>query len=217
MNTSTTLKWLPGNARERRILALGLLAVLIALAIAAITVPAIMLHRHYDDNLSRMTRQLRSQSAFNSMRPELSKALESLKAKDARKYYLRGTTAALATAELQDQVKLLIEANGGRVLSVQGIAHRDDGGYRVVAATFQLNVSNVNLRRVLHALETKEPYLFVDNLTVRAQVPPGYRPPPGSAEPDLYAQMDVSGVAIIAGDGAPAQGAASRPSAGGKS
>lgn len=39
------------------------------------------------------------------------------------------------------------------------------------------------------------PICFVDSLVVRAQVPPGYKPPPGF-EPEMFIQFDVSGYAI---------------------
>ena len=197
-SVTTAISWLPGKSRDRRILAIAI-ALLLAVIIAAIVlVPVVMLHRYYDDHLGRMTRQLKTQSALNASRPELARALDTLRANNTRKLFLHGATPALAAAELQDQVKQAIESVGGRVALVQGIAPKDDGAYRIVAAQFHLNVSNSNLRRVLHALETREPYFFIDNLTVRALVPPGYRPPPGAAEPEVFVQMDVSGVTLVA-------------------
>jgi hypothetical protein len=53
-----------------------------------------------------------------------------------------------------------------------------------------------NLRQVLHALEGREPYMFLDNLTVRAQVPPGFKPQAGF-EPEVFVQFDVSAYASI--------------------
>jgi len=105
--------WLPHNPRDRRILAISLLLLIIAIVVAAIAVPVVLLNRHYDQNLAKMTRQWKSQSAFNAMRPQVALALESLRSKDVRKYFLKGTTSALASAELQDQVRQVVEANGG--------------------------------------------------------------------------------------------------------
>jgi hypothetical protein len=44
-------------------------------------------------------------------------------------------------------------------------------------------------------METAEPYLFVDAIMVRSQVPPGYKAPPGS-EPEMFIQLEISGYAI---------------------
>lgn len=41
------------------------------------------------------------------------------------------------------------------------------------------------------------PYLFVDNLSVRTQVQPNFRPQPG-AEPEMFVVLDVSGYALTA-------------------
>jgi general secretion pathway protein M len=193
---------LPADPRARRALAAGILVFLAVVVIAAIAVPVVLMHRHYDAAIDRMTRQWQSQSAFSARRQQMAAALEVLKAREPKKLFLKGATAALAAAELQDVVKLAAESNGGRVISVQGLANKEDAGYRTAAATFQLNVNNTNLRRVLFALESQHPYVFIDNLTVRSHTPPGYRPPPGTPEPDLFVQFDASGLAGVAGEAA---------------
>ncbi|HEX4857705.1 MAG TPA: type II secretion system protein GspM [Usitatibacteraceae bacterium] len=202
---------LPADPRGRRALALAILVLVVATLVAAIGVPVLMLHRHYDEAIARMTRQWQSQSAFNAQRPQLIKLLETLKAREPRKLFLKGSTAALAAAELQELVKSAIENNGGRVISVQGLANKDEGAYRVAAATFQLNVNNTNLRRVIHALESQQPYVFLDNLTIRSHTPPGYKPPPGTPEPDLFVQVDASALAVVSAEPAPATPAAGVP------
>ena len=215
MNKMPTKSWLPHNPRDRRILAIALLLLAVVVVLAAIAVPVILLNRHYDENLARMTRQWKSQTAFNELRPQITRALEQLKARDVRKLFLKGTTGALATAELQDYVGQVIEASGGRLISRNVNPHKDDGPYRYVTGNFQLNISNANLRRMLHALESKEPYLFNDSLIIRSQTPFGYRPPAGTAEPDLFVQMDVSSVAYVGHEGS--AGAATAKPVGGKS
>jgi hypothetical protein len=216
MNKATGLAWLPHNPRHRRTLAVALLLLIIAIVVAAIAVPVVWLNRHYDQNLAKMTRQWESQSAFNAMRPQVALALDMLRAKDIRKFFLKGSTSALASAELQDQVRQVVEGNGGRLVSANANPHRDDGAYRYATANFQLNISNTNLRRMLHALEIREPYLFNDNLVIRSQVPFGYRQPVGATEPDLFVQMDVSAVAHIGADGSAGAAGSSRQAGGGK-
>lgn len=216
MIKATSLGWLPQNPRDRRFLAVALLLLIAALIIAAIAVPVVLLNRHYDDYLGKVTRQWRSQSAFNAMRPQVNRSLETLRAINVRKYFLKGSTSALASAELQDLVRQVVEGNGGRLISASANPHKDDGAYRIATANFQLNVSNTNLRRMLHALEIREPYLFNDNLMIRSQVPFGYRPPVGASEPDLFVQMDVSGVAYVGVEGSTGAAASSRPAGGGK-
>jgi hypothetical protein len=52
--------------------------------------------------------------------------------------------------------------------------------------------------------------LFLDNLTVRAQVPSGFKPQPGF-EPEMFVQFDVSGLVPITPVAAPTE---TKPAAG---
>ena len=198
MTTATMPAWLPADVRKRRWLAVALLVLLVTVVVAALAVPAVLLHRYYDDNIAKLSRQLRTQTAFNALRPRLAEKLDILKARDVKKFFLKGTSSALALAELQETVRTTIEANGGRVSgsSVPGNSSKDDGPYRQVATAVTLNANNANLRRVLYALETREPFLFID--TVVIQVTSGFRPAPGVAEPEMYVQLDVHAFALRA-------------------
>ena len=198
--TSTNIPvWLPSDPRKRRWLAFVSLLVVIGLITAAVAVPAVLLHRHYDENIARLNRQVSTQTAFNALRPRLTEKLAILKQRDVRKLYLKGASTALALAELQETVRTTIETNGARVISsVQGATPKEDGAYRPVTAVFTLSANNANLRRVLYALEIKEPYLFIDTVGIQPQIGPGYRPAPGTVEPEMFVQLEVRGYAIRA-------------------
>ena len=199
MITATAPSWLPADPRKRRWLAATLLLLMIGLVVAGVAVPAVLLHRHYDANIAKLSRQLSTQTAFNAQRPLLTEKLELLKSRDVRKFFLKGTSSALALAELQETVRAAIETNGGRVVSsVQGNAPKEEGVYRQVAGTFNLSVNNANLRRVLYTLETREPYLFIDTVVVTPNIGSGFRPGPGIAEPEMFIQLDVRGFALRA-------------------
>ena len=157
-----------------------------ALVIAAFAVPALLLHRHYDDGIAKMGRQVSTQTAFNGLRPRLTEKLELLKKRDVKKMYLKGASSALALAELQETVRATIEASGGRVMnssSVQSITPKEDGSYRQIAAIFTLNANSQNLRRLLYALETKEPYLLIDSIVIQPSIQSGFRPAPEQPSP----------------------------------
>lgn len=199
MIATNTPAWLPADPRKRRWLAVAILALLAVLTTVAIAVPAVMLHRHYDENIAKLSRQVSTQTAFNAMRPRLTEKLELLKSRDVRKFFLKGTSTALALAELQEIVRSTIETNGGRVVSsVPGNVAKEEGAYRQVATTFNMNANNANLRRLLYTFETKEPYLFIDSIAVTSQVPSGFRPAPGTAEPEMFIQLELHGFALRA-------------------
>ena len=70
--------WLPNSPRDRRVLAIAILLLVVVVVVAAIAVPVYLLNRHYDENLAKMTRQWKSQTAFNELRPQVTRALEQL-------------------------------------------------------------------------------------------------------------------------------------------
>jgi general secretion pathway protein M len=187
------LNTLMASPRTSRILALALLALLVLIVIAAIAAPTWFLYQRYHTQESKMTRQFSSYTALNQMRPKMMQAVEVLKARDTKKYFLKGTTPGLAGADLQDVVKALIESNSGKVFSTQLLPHKDDNGYRQVSANIQMSANIQNLRQILHAIESREPYLNIDNISIRSQVPSGFKLQPG-VEPDMFIQFDVSGM-----------------------
>ena len=179
---------------KRRKAALGFLAVAVALLLALVGVPLWLAHRHYDEALDDLDRRLTSYERLAAARPALEHKLEAVRAMGSRKYFLRASAASLAAAEMQERVRQFVEANGGRLISVQVGQPRDEGRFRQVGVTVQLNANILALRRILQAVESAEPYVFVDTLMVRTQVPPGFRPPPG-VEPEMFIQLEISGYA----------------------
>lgn len=195
MNLREVASW---PADKRRKAALGLAAGALALLAVAIAVPLWLAHQHYDDALEDIEKRLVRYERLAAARPALEQKLEGVRALGSRKYFLKASAASLSAAEVQDRVRQFIETAGGRVISVQMGTAKDDGRFKQVPVTVQANANILVTRRILHALETNEPYLFVDSLVVRAQVPPGHKPAPGF-EPEMFIQFDVSGYAIPGG------------------
>jgi len=183
-----------GDPRRGRQLALGLLAAAVVAVLAAIAIPVWLLNRHYDaalaDSLDKLDRYRRIAAAH----PQVVRQLEAMGARDPRRFFLRSGAAALSAAEAQEAIRGLVEASGGRLITVSAPVSKDDGRYRQVSINVQLTASIFAVRKILHAIESNTPYLFVDNLMVRTQVPAGFRPAPG-AEPEMFVQFDVYGFA----------------------
>jgi len=180
---------------KRRKAALGFLAAAVAFIAAIVATPLLLAHHHYDLALDDIGRRLERYERLAAARPELDRKLEAVRAMGSRKFFLRSTAGSLSAAEVQERVRQLVEGSGGRLISVQVGQPRVDGLFRQVTVTVQLNANILALRRILLAAETAEPYVFVDSLTVRAQVPPGYKAQPGF-EPEMFIQLDISGFAI---------------------
>jgi len=193
MTPALLLRLTPPQARA---LAILVLVAAVALVLAILLAPVLMLHKHYDDAIETWTTRLSTYRRVAAQAPALRSALDVMRTKDARRFYLRNTAPNLAGAELQELVKSTIEQAGGRITTSQSPAPRDDGGFRQIVANVQFFATTPNLQRILHALETKEPLLVVDTITIRpTNAFRGFKPAVGQ-EPEVNVQLDVSAWAM---------------------
>ena len=176
--------------------AAALLLVGVALAVLAlIVIPFYLLNRHYDAALADLGDKLDRYRRIAASRGAATQQLEAMRALEPRKGFLRSGAPALSAAEATEALRTIIEANGGKLITIQAPIAKDDGRYRQFTVNVQLSGTIFALRKILHAIETHQPTLFVENLQVRSQVPATFKPNPG-AEPDIYMQLDVSGFSV---------------------
>ena len=181
---------------QARALAILVLVAAVALVLAILLAPVLMLHKHYDDAIDSLNDRLARYRRVAAQAPEFRSALDTMRTKDARRFYLKNTAPNLAGAELQELVKSTIEQAGGRITTSQSPAPREDGSFRQIVANVQFFATTPNLQRILHALETKEPLLVVDNITIRpTNAFRGFKPAVGQ-EPEVNVQLDVSAWAM---------------------
>ena len=186
----------PMNPSQSRRLAVLLLVVAIVAVTAPLTGLVWWAHRYYDRALEDFGGKLERYRRIAATRPEITRQLEAMRGKDPRRFFLRSGAAALSAAEAQEAVRAIVEANGGRLISMQALPSREEGRYRQISINLQLTANIVALRKILDSIDNNTPYLFVDNLTVRSQVAANHRPPPGQ-EPEMYVSFDVVGYALI--------------------
>ncbi|MBE0623372.1 MAG: hypothetical protein IH606_01045 [Burkholderiales bacterium] len=182
------------HARSRA-LALGLLALALLVAIAAAATPLFLVHRHYDGKLADLEDRLVRYQRLAASRGELTRRLAQVRALDSRSYFLKSAVPALAAGEIQELEKSLIEANGGRLASMQIEPHKDEGAFRRVAVNVQMLGNIGTIQNVLRVLETRKPFLFVDNLNVRSLRADAMKEA-ALPEAGLVVQFDLIGYAI---------------------
>jgi hypothetical protein len=173
-----------------------ILLIVAALAIVAVViVPFFLLNLHYDKALAEMTGQLERYQRTSASRGVATQQLETIRALEPRKGFLRTGAAALSAAEAQEAMRSMIEANGGKLITMRAPVVRASSAGFQLTVNVQLSGKIYALRKILHAIETNQPALFVESLQVRSQVPANFKPNPGN-EPDVYMQLDVSGFAV---------------------
>ena len=183
------------SAQQSRRAAAGLVVGVALALVMVIVMPFYLLNRHYDGALADLGAKLDRYRRIAGGRASATQQLDAMKALEPRKGFLRSGAPALSAAEAQEALRTIIEANGGKLITLQAPVAKDEGRYRQLTVNVQLTGSIMALRRILHAIEINQPALFVENLTLRTSVPPNYKLAPG-VEPDVWAQMDVAGFAV---------------------
>ena len=165
------------------------------LVLAVVLGPILVLHRHYDSAIADLSDRLERYRRVAAQAPELRRALDLVKEKDGRRFYLKNTAPNLAGAELSDLVRAAIENNGGRITTSQNPGPRDEGHFRQLTVNVQFFATTPALAKILQTLDTQIPYLVVDNLSIRPlNAFRGFKPAAGQ-EPENNVQLDVSSLA----------------------
>lgn len=125
-------------ARSRRLaIVLAILAVVVT--VAAIALPVWMVHRHYDAALAESNDKLARYGRIADTRPAVAKQLETVRAKEARRFFLRSGAPALSAAEAQEALRAIVEGNGGRLITMQPPTAKEEvGRYRQISVNVQL-------------------------------------------------------------------------------
>ncbi len=199
---------LPVGIRGRA-LAVTLTLLVLCAIVASIAVPVYLLHQRYDSVRASAEERIDRYRRVASQRGEHQKALDVIKARESSRFFLKSTAPTLAGAELTDLVRPMLESNGARLTSIQPTTVKDDAGFRLYSLNIGFNATPAALQKTLFAIETTMPYLFVENVTLRATVPRGYKPAPNQ-EPEVSAQIEVQayGPKDVSKAARPATGAA---------
>jgi len=181
---------------QSRALAVALAIVALLALIAVVVVPVVLAHLHYNHAIADSADRLMRYRRIAAQAPEYRKALDAMKARDGHRFFLRNSAANLAGAELQELVKGAIESNGGRITTSQNPQPRDDGAMKQIVANVQFFATTPVLAKILYQIETQQPYLVIDNLSIRPlNAFRAFKPAPGQ-EPELNVQVDVVGWAL---------------------
>jgi general secretion pathway protein M len=183
------------SPKQSKAAALAILALAVLLVIGAIALPVWLLNQRYEGAVDDAATRLERYSRIVGMRDGVIKKTLEVKALEGAHHFLKSASPSLSAAELQEQAKVILDANGGKLNSIQILPHRDEGQYRQVSVSLQLNAPLSSVKAMLHALESARPYLFVDNFSIRVINMNATRIDAAN-EADLYVQFDLTGYAL---------------------
>lgn len=180
------------SPRLRRLVAISILLLVIALVYHLGVRPIVAAHRQYDEQLTELSDLLTEFRRATANLTELRETLDTLQRQPAlRTSYLSGGSEALVAAQLQNMVKQTIERAGGVLESTQIMAAEAGGPVRRIAVKIRMSGSIDSLFVALYELESKEPYLFVDQLDISA-APARRRPSKGAAKNSVQTRLRAS-------------------------
>jgi hypothetical protein len=115
--------------------------------------------------------------------------------------FLEGESEAIALANLQAMLAGLVSDSGARLRSARTLPARDRSDVRFIGTQLQLSGNIDAVQRLIHAIETRVPYLIVEGLQiVPTSAASGEVPASGTTGPQLDARIDVIG-ALARGKG----------------
>jgi hypothetical protein len=150
----------------------ALVAAGVAAAVAALLVAGLIafVFGGQSEETTDGVHQLAVYRAEVAMRPELEAALRQARQKAAAvPGLITSDSVALAQAQLQDEVKSIVTDNQGEVRTAQIVPATNVDGFEVIAIQYDLAVPMAKLRDLIYAIETRTPYLFVDDADIIAQ------------------------------------------------
>lgn len=154
----------------RRFLAIALLVALVVLPYALVVRPLVTA---YDDRRAQLAEQeellRRYRALASNARPLKERMAEMRENVPDDPVYLSGGSESLVGADLQNRVKTVVESSGGRLASTQVLPASEDSGFRQITIRVRMTSDIDGLHKILHALETSRPYLFLDNIDVNAR------------------------------------------------
>lgn len=168
MQTPLKIKLKIGKINKSRLSALGLLLGVVVLLYLAIVAPLAGLAHGYSDSAEELQFRLERLRKVAAEKDGLMRRLESIRAgEQSDDRFLARTTAALASAELQTQIKQAVGEAGGELTSTQVIPEHNEERFTRVAVKVRMNGSTEVLKEVLYRFESAKPMLFVENLNIR--------------------------------------------------
>lgn len=181
------------GARRQAAVSYGILSMaLIAIAYAALATPIRQRAAFFSSLHSQRTIYLKSLEALARSETVSAQFERRRAASDPTVQIFHAETAALAGAELQNQLNALVAAQGGKLLTSAFRDSNAGGSLAPITVTVRLRCSTEALLQILYGLENRSPMLFVESLTVQARQRGGGTQ--RQEDGDLEVELDVVGL-----------------------
>jgi general secretion pathway protein M len=154
---------------QRRLLVLAILVLALGVVFSVTLLPVLLANRHYQETIAAMENRLQQLQRAVAIGDTLKPQYEQLKRRHTSDaHYLKSSSAALAAAELQRLVKRIVVAKNAEVVSTQILTTRQEEGFDRVSLKVRMRGQLESIVQAIYAIETGDPFIFLDNVSVRA-------------------------------------------------
>lgn len=188
------------TSATQRLLALALLITVLAVLWVGVVLPVRSAYQTANERIDTLAHELARLRSLAADRPALESRLDRLRNRaGSDTLFLRGATAALAAAELQEHVQVIVGRAGGAVMSVNTRSMTVADGMQQVPLAVRMQITLPGLSQALFELETGAPLVFVDRVAIRSPVLAAAAGG-GTVEPQLSVDLDLTAFAQSAAE-----------------
>jgi general secretion pathway protein M len=182
----------------RKALALSLLLAVCIVSVELLAAPIWRAYRGNQETIAELRGDLARYQQVAATRAETSRLLDRLVERGQREALtLSAQNLSRAAAALQENVKALLDAGGGKLMSTRMLPAEEQGSFYRLVAQVRLQADTETLGPVLYALESSFPYLFLDGLSVVSR---GARRSRKRTMPSIPLDVSVEVVAYLRAD-----------------
>jgi hypothetical protein len=177
---------------QHAVISLGILILFAAGLYIILLQPALTARKEYQERIDDYSFQLNKFRDTESQIGDLQKQIERLKKQDPDNgNYLEDKSPSLVAAELQKQLKTLIESNGGNLVSTHVITTTDDELFPKVTIKIHMQAEMDTLQTVFYQLAINKPILFTSNVQIQKRNTSSRRKQANAGK--LEVRFDVTG------------------------
>lgn len=154
-----------------RLLALGLLALVVVLAWIILVGPIRADFEAQETRLDRGSQLLQRYEKALADEPALRAEIEQLRKNDGSPDpFLKGASTQIIAADLQNQIQRLVAGEPGDIRSIQVLPESQEDGFEKIGLRVTLTAGIPSMQKIFYDIESSIPALFIDNLDVRTNV-----------------------------------------------
>ena len=172
-----------------RLAALGLLAAVLAILVLGVAKPIVNRFQELAQAIEEQREQLAQYGAVAAQAANVRHLEQQRQAELALGEFLSGESETAMQANLQTTLSGMAQASGVRIRSARKLPERERPPFKLIGMGVNLTADIENVQKILYAIETARPYLFVES----ADISPlgGANPPPGRRM--LEVRLDIFG------------------------